>query len=254
MARAHPRTVALLSAPGTLEGIDAPLERAGVRLVRLAVVRAEAVDPKRWLTRLARASKLDTAVVTSRHGVSYGIEPWRQSLGTFPTSLEFWGVGPGTAHALRRAGARRVHRPSVASASALGRALERRPPRTVVCFRSNAAGPRLARSLRDQGHHVIDLVVYRIVPPLRLDAAARRALERAELLVATSPSALAGLQRPVDRRTFVRLTRTARLVVLGDRSREAAQRLGFRNVTVAAPTTAQRFTRYLLRELRDGSN
>jgi len=244
-------TVVLLSAPGTLEGIDLGLRRANVRLVRLASVEPRPVDPTVWLRRLTRAPKPDTVVVTSRAAVGAGVRPWRRASGPFPLSLEFWAVGPGTAEALRRAGIRPVHRPRTVGAMAVSKALGRRPARRVVYFRSDFAGPRLARALRGQGHRVVDLVVYRLETPPPLTARTRRELSTAGLLVATSPSGLSGLRRRLDRATFSRLTRTVHLVVLGERSRRAARGHGFRDISVVPSTTAQRFTHHLLRELRN---
>jgi uroporphyrinogen-III synthase len=250
MLARSPPTVVVVSAPGTLEGIDPLLRRAGARVVRLASLEPRPLDPRVWLTRLDRAPKPDTAVVTSRTAVGAGVRTWRRARGPLPASLEFWAVGPGTAEALRRAGIRRVHRPRTVGASAVASSLRRRPPRRVVYFRSDVAGTRLARALRGQGHRVVDLVVYRLGSPRRFTVRARRELSNADLLVVTSPSGLSGLRRRLDRATFSRLSRTARLVVLGERSRKAAHRHGFRHTSVAPTTTAQRFTRHLLRELR----
>lgn len=244
-------TVVLLSAPGTLEGVDPLLRRAGVRAVRLASQEARAVDRSHWLERLARAPKPDTVVVTSRTGVEFGVRPWRNVSRRIIPVPEFWAVGPGTAQALRRAGLRRVHRPSTVGASAVAAALDRRRPRMVVYFRSDRAGPGLARALRDRGHSVVDLVVYRLEAPAPLSARDRRELARAKLLVVTSPSGLSELRRRLEGRAFLRMRETTRLVLLGERSRRAARAHGFRSLSVAPSTTAQRFTQHLLRELRD---
>jgi len=244
-------TVVVLSAPGTLQGIDSELRRAGVRLVRIASLEPRPVDATIWLERLARAPTPDTVVVTSRTAVGTGVRPWRRAFGPFPALLEFWAAGPGTAQALRRAGIRRVHRPRTVGAMAVAKELDRRPPRRVVYFRSDLAGPRLARTLRGQGHRVVDLVVYRLEAPPPLDARARRELSTADLLVVTSPSGLSDLRRRLDRATFSRLARTTRLVVLGERSRRAAHGHGFRHASVAPWTTEQRFAHHLLRELRN---
>jgi uroporphyrinogen-III synthase len=244
-------TVVIVSAPGTLEGVDPLLRRAGVRPVRLVSALPRAVDPADWLGELVRAPMPDTVVVSSRAAVEAGLGPWRRAQGPFGASLEFWAVGPGTARALRRAGVRRVRRPRTVSARGLASSLRRRRPRRVVYFRSDAAGSQLARTLRGQGHRVLDLVVYRLEPPRRLTARARRDLSRADLLVVTSPSGLSALRGRLDRSTFSHLARKVPLVVLGERSRRAARGHGFRRSSVAPSTTAQRFTRHLLRELRN---
>ncbi|HTT72534.1 MAG TPA: uroporphyrinogen-III synthase [Thermoplasmata archaeon] len=244
-------SVVLLAAPGTLPGIDRSLRRAGVRLVRIESVVPRPVDPRTWRPRLARAPAPDTVVVTSRAAVGAGVRPARRVLIPPTGSPEFWAAGPGTAAALRRDGVDRVRRPRAVGAAAVARSLARGPRRRVVYLRSDAAGPELARLLRRRGHRVLDLVVYRLEAPSRLTGPARHALAAADLVVVTSPSGLASLRRRVGRPTFVRLARTARLVVLGDRSRRAARIHGFRHIAVAPSTVGQRFTRYLLRELRD---
>ncbi|MGI0053651.1 MAG: uroporphyrinogen-III synthase, partial [Thermoplasmata archaeon] len=111
--------------------------------------------------------------------------------------------------------------------------------------------PGLARALRKRGHRVADLVVYRLTATPPPSARARRELARATLLVVSSPSGISELRRGLGPDGFARLLRRTRLVVLGDRSRRAARGHGFRRVSVAPSTTAQRFTRHLLGELRD---
>jgi uroporphyrinogen-III synthase len=251
MARPSRPTVALLSAEGTLPGVDALLRREGVRPLRLVSVVPRPVAPDRWAKRLHRWGTPDTVVVTSRAAVFAGVLPWRRRTGRTTVRPEYWAAGPGTADALRRAGVRPVRRPRGMGATAVAEALRRTSPRSIVYFRSNAAGPGLARTLRSQGHRIADLVVYRLVPPPPLSASARRELATTTVLVATSPSALSALRRRLDAPTFARLRRSTNLVVLGDRSRRAARGHGFRHVSVAPSTTPQRFTRHLLRELRD---
>lgn len=131
------------------------------------------------------------------------------------------------------------------------KALGKGPSRRILYLRSDAAGPRLARALRRNGHRVLDVVVYRLTAPSALTARDRHRLASADLLVVTSPSGLSTLRRRLSRSEFVRLTRSSRLVVLGERSRRAAAGHGFRQTSVAPTSTAQRFTRHLLRELRD---
>src|SRR5208282_677151 len=243
------RTIAVLSASGTLEGIDPVLERAGVRVVRISTLESTPVPPERWRSRTAHGRTFDTVVVTSRTGVAAGIVPWLRTSGPRVGSPEFWAVGPGTSLALRGAGVRRVRRPRTAGTPALERALRRTDPRTILYFRSDRAGPVLARSLRRRGHRVSDVVVYRVAAATVLTARDRRRLTAAALWVATSPSSLASLSRGLPAPTWSRLRDTTPLVVLGERSRRAAIGLGVRRVTVVTVTTTQRFTRRLLRVL-----
>lgn len=245
----HPLVV-LVSARGTLAGIDGLLRRAGVRLVRLESMTPRPMDPTAWLDRIARSPRPDTVIVTSRAAVDAGVRPWRRVVARFPASLEFWAAGPGTAQALRRAGVSPVHRPRDVGAMAIAQALGPRPARTIVYFRSDLTGTRLARALRARRHRVVDLAVYHLQPAPRLAARSRADLLRADLLVVTSASGLSDLRRRLDRRTFARLCRATPVAVLGELSRQAAEAHGFLQVLVAPSTTAQRFTRFLLRELR----
>ncbi len=253
MRRRSRPLVALVSAPGTLAGIDPLLRSAGVRLVRIASLRSRPVGAGRWVERLAGTPPPDTVIVTSRAAVTDGIEPWRRIRREAPATIEYWAAGPGTTKALRASGVRRVRQPRILGARGILRGLQGGSRRNIVYFRSEEAGPLLARQLREQGHRVVDVVVYRLLPARRLGERARRDLARADLVVVTSPSALSGVRRGLDRRSFLRLRHSARLIVLGERSRRAAQGHGFRQVSVAPSTNAQRFTRHLLRELRDAS-
>jgi uroporphyrinogen-III synthase len=189
--------------------------------------------------------------VTSRAAVEAGVAPWLRTQKKAFSSPEFWVAGPGTAKALRALGVRRIQRPKVLGASGMPATIGSKPSRTIVHFRSDRAGPLLARQLRELGHRVSDVVVYRIGSAPGLSPQARRALLRADLVVATSPSSLSALRRALASSAFVDLRRNKPLLVLGERSRRSARGHGFRRVRVAPSATAQRFTRYLLKELRD---
>jgi uroporphyrinogen-III synthase len=243
--------VVLVSAPGTLAGIDAPLRRAGVRLVRIASMNIRAVEPATWLKRVENSATYDRVIVTSRSAVATGVVPWLARRKVKVGAIQFWAVGPGTEAALRAIGIRRVQHPRTIGAKAILAKFRNKSPMNILYFRSDRAGPTLARQLRRLGHRVTDLVVYRLGEAPAFGASARRALRESDLLVVTSPSSLASLRRGLNGSAFARLRRTARLVVLGERSLRAAHVYGFRQASVAPSTTAQGFTRYLLRELRD---
>jgi uroporphyrinogen-III synthase len=242
------RTVVIFAGSATLSGVDRALRNSGIRVLRLRSLETRPVDPGIWLRRLSAFRGPDTALVTSRTAVLAGVVPWLRAE-VRRRSIEFWAVGPGTTAALRAAGLRRIRHPRTLGALGVARALGREGPRRIVYFRSAAAGTRLARELRAQGHEVADLVVYRLDRPAPLGLRACRAVSRADLLVVTSPSGLSELRRQLDRRTFRQLARARPLLVLGERSRRAARGHGFRHISVAPSTTAQRFTRHLLREL-----
>lgn len=250
VTRPAPRTVALLAAADTLEGVDDQLRRVGVRAVRLALFQERPRPVAAWTRRLPRRGPPDTVLVTSRRGVACGVVPWQRGRSE-RTRVEYWGIGTSTVDALRRAGVRRPRRPARPDSAALTVALRRPGGRAILYFRSREAGTALARSLRKEGHHVTDVVVYYLRRIPHLPRTARRSLDGAELVVATSPSALSALRSLWGSARFARWAGDRRLIVLGERSRRAALARGFRHVAVVPPSTAQRFTRHLLRELRD---
>lgn len=253
-SRARRATVAIVSARGTLTGIDGPLRRAGLRVVRLRSVEPRPVPSKRWLGPTLLKTHPDTVVITSRAAVAAGLQPWRRAVPALAATVEYWAVGPGTAQALRSAGVGHLRRPRGIGSEALVSALAAVPRRTVVYFRSDRAGPELARRLRRRGHRVIDRVVYRLGSARPWTLAEKAALSRATLVVVTSPSGLQELPRQLDGGDLRRLTRQARLIVLGPRSRQTAVGLGFRRVSVAPSLTGQRFTQHLLQELRHATS
>jgi uroporphyrinogen-III synthase len=247
-------SVVVLSSPGGLKGIDPLLRRAGVRVVRVRSVDPRPVDPATWIGRVTRNPRPDTVVVTSRGAVAAGVRPWRRHAGPFPPELEFWAVGPRTDIALRRAGVHHVHRPRSVGSAGLAAALRSGPRRRIVYLRSNLARQGLVRALRTQGHRVVDLVVYRVEMPPALTARERGAIEKADLLVVTSPSGLADLSYRLGRSAFARIAQDTPLVVLGAVSLRAAEARHFRQLSVAPSTAPQRFTRHLLRELAHARN
>lgn len=246
----RPPTVVLAAAEGSLEGVDERLRRAGVRVVRIGTVRIRPVPQGTWLPNLVRRSVPDTVVVTSRAAVDAGVRPWLRAAGDVAMRAEFWAVGPRTASALRRAGVTRVRSPVVGGAAGLVRSFTARRSRAVLYLRSDRAGAFLPRRLRARGHRVYDRVVYRLAAAARMTAREQRLVAAADLWVVTSPSGVDALRRDLGRTAFRRAAERIPLVVLGTRSRAAALRVGFATVSVVPPTTAQRFTGRLLRELR----
>ncbi len=247
--RGHRGTVVLLAAPDTLAGLDVACARAGIRLVRLISVRTRPVPTERWLPRLERRPIPDLVVVTSRAAVTAGVRRWLRARRPARPSVDYWAAGPTTARALRAVGARPVHRARSLGAEGIAGALARLRPRRILYFRSDRAGPDLARRLRRFGHRVDDTVVYRVVPRTRISSGEARAVLTSNVLAATSPSALTLLSGSAIARRLAARPRPARLVVLGPRTGSAARALGFRNVSVAPSPNPERFTRHLLREL-----
>lgn len=246
---ATPPTVVLLSAAGTLSRVDHALDRTGVRLVRVRSMEPHPIDPSLWLGRLARRPRPDTVIVTSRHAVGAGVRPWMKIKGPFPRSVEFWAIGPATAYRLRRAGIHQVHTPDTADSAGILRALAASPKRRVAYLRSNLAGGQLVRALRAQGHRVTDAVVYKVEMPAPLTQPERCAILRADLLCVTSPSSLAGLATRIGRAAFARLAKGTPFVVLGERTRRAAELRHINQISVPPSLDTRPLARHVLREV-----
>ena len=242
------RGVVLLAAPGALEGVDRYLAKSRIELYRVEVLRQQPVPPSAWLPRVARAGPIDTVLVTSRFAVGAGVLPWRHRRNRIAPPPEFWAAGPRTAEALRRLGIPKVRHGSTLGSAGIVAKLGRRH-RRILYLRSDQAGPSLARALRGRGHRVTDVVVYRVEARSSLREKDRRRIRNAAVLVATSSSAITGLRRGIGSPTFRSLARSTPMVVLGPQTARRARALGFRSVSVAPGTGAQRFTRHLLREL-----
>ncbi|MGD0718700.1 MAG: uroporphyrinogen-III synthase [Thermoplasmata archaeon] len=219
--------------------------RRGIRLVRLDAVVASGSPPGLLAQHLDRFGPYDTVALSSRAAVTAFVRPLRRHGRLREPEVEFWAVGPETARALRLAGVRRVRRARAEGAEPLRRALAGRQ-RRIVCPRSDRAGPALARSLKADGHRVLDLIAYRVRAGPRLSPRERSSARAAAVVIATSPSAITHFRAMVDRPTFDHLARAAQWVVLGPRTAAAARGHGLRRIGVAPSASVQRFTPYLL--------
>ncbi len=236
--------VVLLTGPNALEPIVEALRVGGAKVTRLVVVEPVPLPPSAWRPPLSALGAVDDVVVTSRSGVLAGVVPWREE-GRRARRVRYWSSGPATAATLRSVGVTNVREPPGLGGAAVARAIGR-GRRRILRFRSDRAGPSLARALRARGHTVTDVVVYRTRLRARFGRAERARLARADLIVASSPSALRALVAALDPPSLARLARRVRLVVIGPRSARAARAAGFVRISVTPSLTAQRFTRPLL--------
>jgi uroporphyrinogen-III synthase len=99
---------------------------------------------------------------------------------------------------------------------------------------------------------VLDLTAYRVVPVPDLRRTLERSSRTADLMLATSPSALSALRRGLAPAAFRRLRRRPTLVVLGARSARAARGHGFRGVRIVPSLSPAGIARYLAREVVRG--
>ena len=234
----------LVSAEGTLGDVARRLRIGGASVSAICAIRRVPVPPSKWLPRLRAGAAIRSVLVASPYAVEAGVLPWREAIS--PTSaVRYWAVGPTTKERLRAAGVRRVRRGSSLGVEGLVRRL-RPADGPLLRFRSDRAGPGLARTLRDCGIRVRDVVVYRTVPNVPLGPRGRAAARSATFVLFTSPSAIAGLRRLLSRAEFGRLRRTTSAVGLGHATSAAARRSGFRRVLTAPTVDREALTRYLL--------
>ncbi len=236
--------VVLLTGPGTLGPVVEALRGEGAAVTRLVMVEPEPLPPARWRPPLSSIGAIDDVVVTSRSGVTAGVVPWREA-GRRALRVRYWSSGPATAKALRSVGVTNVREPPGLGGAAIVRGIGP-GRRRILRLRSDKAGSALARALRARGHVVTDVVVYRTKLRPRIGPSDRARLGGADVIVATSPSAVRALVAVLDPPTLARLTRRVRAVVIGSRSARAARKAGFVRVSVAPSLTAQRFTRHFL--------
>ena len=243
--------VAIAGAADTLAGLRGRLHRHGYALRRVVVLRISLRAPNLPGLDPRRVSAIDTLVITSRNAI--------RALSRTPDllvrlrrnrALAVFAVGPGTVAILRRFGFRPIGAPKTGGSAAVVERLAGGRPRRILYPRSSRAGTALARTLRHQGHTVIDTIAYRLEPARQLNPREVATLLRAQRLIVTSPSALSHLRSGLPEPGFRELRRRRGLIVLGERSARAARGHGFRGVRVAPSTSEQGFTRFLLRELR----
>ncbi len=248
----HPRTSRIVFVGGaeTLLGVERGLARHGVRVDRIPAFRYAPTAHDRLRKTLRRFGAYDVVLLTSKEAarvmVDLGAIPRSQGRAAHPKMVV---GGPATARALSVAGIRATWSPKQGVGRAIAGRLRHRPPLRIVYPRSDRAGPGLAATLRRQGHTVLDLVAYRVLPVGPVSRSARWNLARADRLVVTSPSALSYLRRALDTRSFRALQRRRTLVVLGEKSARSARGHGFRDVRVAPSLSDASFRDFLLAEL-----
>lgn len=245
MTRSAAPTVVLLSGSGTLRGLGVAARSRGLRLRRIEALRAEACLPSRASRPFPPDTPIDAIIVTSRRAVQPGLLRWTRGDGDTGTP-QVWAAGPGTAASLRRLGVHRVQRGEGLGSDGI---VARLGPgaRTVVHVRSDAAGDVLARALRARGHRVAEVVAYRVRPVVSEVRHRMPEVRRASALVLTSPSALDSLRRAAGTAAVRELGRTKPVVVLGERTAQAARAAGFSRVSVAGTTAPKRFAHLLVR-------
>lgn len=246
--RAAPEVV-VLGSQDSLRGLAHAAARRGLRVRLIDALRTVPVAAWETRGRTLAPGDLDTVLVTSRHAVVPALVRWLRARRSDSPRLEAWAAGPETARELRRSGFPNVRRGQGLGVRGILARLGSRP-RRILYVRSDLAGSATARELRAGGHRVVERIVYRTRPFPSGVRHEVRALRRAAVVIATSPSALRALRLGLGRADLRAFTSRIPLVVLGPRSARAARALGFRNVSTCPETTPQGLAVHLVRTLR----
>ncbi len=234
--------VTVLSAAGTMAGLDRALRRRGYRVHRIPgiAVRQRPIGPLR--ARVRAFGPVDTVLLTARPAAAVLrrlLGPGAGGGGRRAAPLELVPAGPETARVARALRLGRVRRPRGDGAAAILAALAGAPPRSILYARSDRAGPGLARRLARDGHRVLDLVAYRVVPGPPLGRPARERLLRSGVVIALSPSSVAGVRRRLDRASFAALAGGRRWIAPGERTLRAIRGHGIRGARRARAASVE---------------
>ncbi len=215
--------VALTQSVGRLAGLQGKLEKLGVRVLRVPLIRTEPIQGAnleglrvcRWWL-FTSVSAVEAMVELNGFGTTQARD-----------SRLYGAVGASTAHALLElAGITARLVSPIETARGLAQALiERYEPGPFGWPCGERALPDLRQELEASGRELIAVPVYR---GLELDFP--RDLPQPDAIVVASPSAVNAL--PVD------VARAATLVALGSSTAGAATACGYRVVTANAPSEA----------------
>jgi uroporphyrinogen-III synthase len=204
------------------------LQARGAVTEEVATIRI--VRPADWApldAALARLSADDWLVFTSANGARAVIE---RLDGRWPPA-NLAAIGPATAAALGRP----ALLPAQQDGPGLAHALLAAGARRAVLPRGDRATPELPRILREAGVEVVEAVAYRTLPMDTPDPALAARLSGVDWVVLASPSALEGLLGLVSREALAGV----KLASIGGRTSAAIRAAGLAVATEAAePTVA----------------
>jgi len=239
-------------------GLARGLRKLGADVVEFPTIRIEPpTDAEALGHAAARAREWDWVVFASVNAV----DAFHQALlkgGLDVRSLfgcRVAAVGPATARRLAECGLCADVQPDTHTSEALAEAVaaaDDLTDRRVLCPRSDAAPPGLARTLAAAGADVTEVTAYRTVPE---DTGAERIaamLEADEVdwVTFTSASAARGFFAAVPPELF--RSASARIATIGPRTSDAVRELGFEPAAEAEPHTADGLLAALLGEATQG--
>lgn len=226
------------------------MRRRGVRVDRLPALRYEPIARERIRDAIGRFGPYDVLLLTSREAVrvmsAAGVLPTR---GARRSPVRVVCGGPATARALAEVGVRGRWSPPGGVGGAVVESLKASAPLRIVYPRSDRAGNGLGRRLTGDGHHVLDLVAYRVRSRIGRDPSLASRVARSDRVLVTSPSAISFLRAALGPPGFRRLRRSGRVVVLGERSARSARGHGIRGVRVVPGITDSEVQSFLTKEL-----
>ena len=222
-------------------GLVRALRAAGANTIGFPLLRIEPVDVRAVLESAKPALPgASLAVFVSPNAVRHGLVPLLAA-GLWPSGIEVYAVGQGTARALAAAGLGDVRSPSEGFDSEALLALPELAPaclagRTALLFKGEGGRPLLAETMAARGARVHPLSCYLRLPPdappeALFDLADRGALDA---IIVTSSEALAHLDGVFGVEHHEALRDTL-LVATHERIAGAAQQLGCRRLLVTDP-------------------
>ncbi len=230
------RRIVLTGTRGHARRMRPALQSAGAIVLHQPFIAVRPVRPTSpTLAMIAGAARYDWVVFPSIPAVR-GFFRLLAAAGGDARSLgkaKLAAVGPGTAQALRRHGLSADLVPPDATAEALAAAFQSPGPpgQRVLCPRGDRARPTLPQRLRDHGHQVDTVLVYRTAPTAPVGDHARATLSGADAIVFSSPSAVASFAEHVG------VIEEGVRVAIGPVTAEALAAAGMpADVAAAAPT------------------
>ena len=244
-------TVAIATAEGTLTDLEDALRRTGHSVVRFNASRFVPTLSAAQLRRL-RDDTWDGIMVSSPRGLELFLEPVYSSAPKGTRRPVAYVAGEYIATGAAHLGFNVVRPSGPPSLDAIVASVPTARPLRLLHPRSDAAGPALARRLRQKGHTVRDVLAIRTVRATGMPAGVQAGFRRAGLIVISTPPTFAAVRRLLGPRAFRELASNVPFRVLGSATRQAAQRAGVRDVALLDPGPGQRFTPATVASLFDG--
>jgi uroporphyrinogen III methyltransferase/synthase len=225
------KRIVVTRAPEQAQALVHELERLGAEVILLPVVAFEPPENSGPLDRaLGELSAFDWVLFTSQNAVRFFSRRIEQ-LGVGMPTQHIAALGPATAEVARQQGFSvdyvATHHTAHGLASELQASVK---GRRVLLPHSDRADDQIAKSLREVGAEVADVVAYRTVAPGALDQAVLDRIRGGEVdvTVFASPSAFHNLAGFLGVGTLVKLAETVQFAAIGPTTARAMRESGVR--------------------------